>query len=223
MRPLLLTALLLASSSVLAGKPPAGKAACERVTRTVEVLGWTQDGTAFAWHETEKQLATNDSFESAQVVTTLGAHLEFALKLPKEMKDTPPEYKTADAWKAWKTAHPFAKPSTSLTSPTEKTSTLKVLLGTKPMTPRGNEFLDPRPSTPPENFWLGVTSTHDIEPRLWKPDVKAEGCARVAGYWSPDGAFVAWLTGSVKETCSDDRGCSPKCCQDPQALLLRAK
>ncbi len=223
MRFLLVAALLLAAPSVFAGKPPGGKAACERATRTVEVLGWTTDSSAFVWHETEKQLATGDSFESIQVVTTLGARLQFAIALPRDLKQTPSEYKTAEAWKTWKAAHALAKPSTSLASPTDKTSTLKVLEGTRPLTPKGNEFLDPKPATPAENFWLGVTSTHDIEPRLWRTDIKAPGCARVVGVWSPDGTFVAWLTGSAKQTCSDDHGCSPNCCQDPQALLLRAK
>jgi hypothetical protein len=214
----LIAALLLAAPSGHARKQAL---VCVKVTRTIEVLGWTDDGSAFVWRVTQRE-EDGDLLEVTHVSSTVVGHAVYGTKLFKKMITTPPDLRPADEWKAWQATHKLVKASTSVVSPTDKTLSLKVLLADKPMTPKGNEYTDAKPSKPPDPFVLGVTSTREVEPRRWKSDVKAPGCAHVVGYWSPDGNFVAWLTGSAKETCGEDPDCPQKCCLEPQVLLLRA-
>ncbi len=214
-----MVALVLAASPSLAG-PPA--AFCLKVTRTIEVLGWTADASSLVWKTVQRE-GDGDVFEVTHVSSTVTGHVGYATKLSRNMLSAPADLQPAEQWKAWKATHPLVKLSTSPVSPTDPAAKLSVRVGEKPVTLKGNEFTDSTPGASPARFVLGVSSPADIDPRAWGGDARAPGCAHVSGYWSPDGHFVAWLTGIAKEVCGEDPGCPRHCCSEPQVLLLRAR
>ncbi len=187
---------------------------CEKMTVSIEFLGWTRDGSAYAWQERQKTPLIDSVKISVGSTVTTTENVEFVTNQDAGAK----------AWAAWRGKHPLVKVSASPTSPVDATASLtaKLSSSSQAVTGKGNEFVPDPKGTEPVALELSVKSKEVTDGRYWAGDRGVCGTAR--GYWSPDGRFVLWLTGPATHVCGSSE-CKPEiiCCKKATAWVQRVK
>ncbi len=178
--------------------------ACDKITRTTSFLGWTADSRMFAWrvHETCAGCKMKWVVEYTYVRTTGGNTTEYLTRYEKMMYPRP-ELPDGKEWEAWNKRFPLVQ-----NPPKNEQALLTMTQAGASITAKGGEFCAKKEGT--------VSLVASASKREWEAPPKGCGCAR--GYVSPDGAFVAWITGPAKRTCDDCHGAA--CCGDVEGLLV---
>lgn len=196
-----MTARLLAAWLVLGAS---AALACDKLTRTTTFLGWTADSRLFAWrvHETCEGCRPKWVYERTFVRSTGGAVTEYVTRY-EHLEYPRPDLPDGKAFEAWRAQHPLldAPPKGGPPALSMRSGGIAV----KPR--RDGELCAPREAD--------VHLETSRSSRAWHAPSAACGCAR--GFSSPDGAFVAWLTGPARRTCDDCHG--QGCCGDVEVLV----
>lgn len=187
---------------------PGAALACDPMTRAVDFLGWTKDSRFFVYRVTEttkgKTAAGRLKMQRAYVNALTGDVEEFVLEW-RSPYPKPADGTRAD-FDAWLKAHPLASPQTA--NPAHR---LMMKVGEATVFPQKGVLVAPKEA----DTQLGVEGGSSV---TWRGGKGVCGSAR--GFWSPDGHFVAWLTGPQHRTCDDCHG--SYCCAEPEAYSLRA-
>lgn len=194
LRFLVLTVLLLGASA----------RACDKLARTTTFLGWTADSRMFAWRVSETCVGCSPKWvvEYTYVRTTGGSTTEYLTRYEK-MAYPRPDLPDGKAWESWAKKYPLV-----LAPPKNEQALLTMTQGGASLKAKGGEFCAKKEGS--------VTLVASRSSREWEAPSAICGCAR--GFVSPDGGFVAWITGPAKRTCDDCHG--GPCCGEVEGLLV---
>lgn len=190
-------------AALLCGLP---SLACDKIARTTSFLGWTADSRMFAWrvHETCVGCKPQWVVERTYVRTTGGSTTEYLTRYEKMAYPRPETMKDETEWAAWAKKFPLV-----VAPPKNEQALLTMTQSGASIAAKGGEFCTKKEGT--------VSLVASASKREWEAPPAGCGCAR--GFVSPDGAFVAWITGPARRTCDDCGHVSP-CCGDVEGLLV---
>lgn len=180
-------------------------AACDKVTRTTTFLGWTADAQLFAWrvHETCEGCKPRWVNERTFVRSIGGGLAEYLTRF-EHVEGERPKLPDGKAFEAWLAKNPLLT-----AAPAQEQAKLSLQQDGVAVKPGpGGERCAKREGD--------VQLVSSRATRRWYASSAVCGCAR--GFVSPDGAFVAWLTGPAKRTCEECSG--PVCCGDVEVLVV---
>lgn len=192
---------LLLLTILLAG---AHASACDKITRTTTFLGWTSDSRMFGWrvHETCVGCKPKWVVEHTYVRSTGGGTTEYLTRY-ENMAYPRPDVPDGKVWDGWVKRYPLV-----LTPPKNEQALLTMTQDGTSLPAKGGEFCTRKEGV--------VALVASASRREWQAPPSGCGCAR--GFVSPNGAFVAWITGPAKRTCDDCHGAP--CCGEVEGLLV---
>lgn len=178
--------------------------ACDKLARTVDFLGWTEDGQLFAWkvHETCVGCSPKWSTERVYVSTVNGRVTQYVTRW-QSLYPRPEEPGQAE-FDAWQKRFPLTKKAGAApVTATQKGVALKA--------GKQQAFC---PKAEGE-----VELTVGKAKRTWRAPTVTCGCLRA--FPSATGQAVAFLSGPAKRTCDDCHGAP--CCGDVEGFALYAE
>lgn len=195
--PLLLAAALVTAAPALA---------CDKLSRTVDFLGWTEDGQLFAWKVQETCVGCSPKWvlEHVYVSTLNGRTTEYVTRWEKSPYPRPDEPGQAEL-DAWLKRYPLTK----------KGGTVPVAAAQKGVAVKAGKGLEFCPKAEGE-----VEFTAGKNKRTWRaPPTPACGCVRA--FPNASGQAVAFVTGPAKRVCDDCHGAP--CCGEAEAFAIYAE
>lgn len=179
--------------------------ACDKLQRTTTFLGWSADSRIFAWRVLETCVGCKPKWVMEKTFVRSaggGPQVEYLTRYDN-MAYPRPDLPGLKEWEAWVKRFPLNGTGAKAEERFFKAEQAGVALK-----PKGGEFCAKKQGV--------MTLLASRSAREWEAPNAACGCARP--YPSPDGAFVAWITGPAKRVCDDCHGAG--CCGEVEGLLV---